>query len=1012
MSTTGSEFIEDDSSVEQNNNTTNPPLEDGVWEGNWQVENNMNPEDDLLSEEDEKTPEAQGSYNHPTGQSAEEFAEEPCNRPHSRHGERSLEDMCSRPPSRHGVRSPQETYDRPPSRRGDREDEHYDSLIQETEQTGLQLTRRGSVSSKFSDSSSEEDDDRNDTSLHASDNSECTSEQYALIHKIWMNRLANANDEYPVTLPKRPNRFTSWEQFVPKKKTKLGERIGKPYLSTPDLVIKIRSEHDQASEEGLLLPRPDGHIRRYSLDYLKATREKLNDHNISARQSRSDIELPDPVYTDHENWGHLLRVTRDEAAKSRRSYEELRQEFEALEQDAREAADNEEALVEKYNLLHDDFMEQQGQLMRERSLVSELKNQQTFSLALSSFRDGEQWPAEQRRAVAEIIVSHIAQENKKNPPLNTEQIMVLLEANYDIVQIAAWIEKHENGYSFKAPLLFKEILFSGEAFNLGLVNAYLTIPGKVDDDREPADLQDYLDTFEELREEWNKNFRTIHRRLQDAEDKCQTLSTDLEDAQAECANNVRQDTIMLREGSTQPQAADLDDMRELVQQLQQSNDVLQSEAAEATRLREEAQQRERAIAELQDVANANLISKDEEIERIQIRLDGTMKTLETMEGHFDNEVEFLERKAAAKSKQADRYRRQSMDTESQFALFRDQHHDCSEVIARLQVRVSELEASLTAQTAKVIHLENDSDSLQSKLGNGEAQSSHIASEASDFVIQLQEEIDALRLQNSDCENVKNILKSSQDENQALHEQLSRQATVHRTADELKKQVKSLKFENQTLQAQVKNMQSNRSGNAYLQEGVSAMKMTLDETNRKLERSKAETAETKAKLEETKQELERSKADTNTAEENFIENYKQTLRMKAVHDSELAEARKRIQQVERQNKRLSALSVTGVQRALNSAPARPTTGLTGGYLSIPHHTGARPLERGDALQRKLAAFEAQMKAESDALIRGEREDDIVNHYLDRKYTVKPMARDENGGSISLWTHVLDDITNLA
>lgn len=87
----------------------------------------------------------------------------------------------------------------------------------------------------------------------------------------------------------------------------------------------------------------------------------------------------------------------------------------------------------------------------------------------------------------------------------------------------------------------------------------------------------------------------------------------------------------------------------------------------------------------------------------------------------------------------------------------------------------------------------------------------------------------------------------------------------------------------------------------------------------------------------------------------------------------------------------------------SLAAKPATGLTRGYLSIPHHTGSRPLRRGDTVRRKLAEHDAHSKAELDALTRQEKEDGIYHDHLKRKYSLEPMARDENDGLISLRTH---------
>lgn len=151
--------------------------------------------------------------------------------------------------------------------------------------------------------------------------------------------------------------------------------------------------------------------------------------------------------------------------------------------------------------LEEEISNLQSDLDREREVTQALKDQQTFSLALTSLTDGEQWPQEKRNAVAEVIVNHINRKVQTGPPIDIEDVIAVLDSNADMQDILAWLSAE--GYEFEVLKLLKELLFSGEALNLGLITAYLMIEESPEGQREGITLRDYINLFETLRREWN-----------------------------------------------------------------------------------------------------------------------------------------------------------------------------------------------------------------------------------------------------------------------------------------------------------------------------------------------------------------------------------------------------------------------------------------------------------------------------------------------------------------------------
>ena len=330
-------------------------------------------------------------------------------------------------------------------------------------------------------------------------------------------------------------------------------------------------------------------------DKLVKFRNKINDQ-IVISNSAGKREARDPVYVDEEG---LRAVLQDYIG--------------ALNTERNKVVQRDAEWKEYVNQLEDSFSihskasEQlsdrlQSELDREAGIVRELRDQQTFSLAISSFRNGVQWPVEKREDIASIIVNHVnTNASKEFSQLELEDVMTLLDENLAIDEVTERLQMQV--HDLVPAKLFRELLFSGEVFNLGLVTAYLCIRDGLEGPRTPATLQDYLELFSELRTEWEERYLPVTEHLDTANQTITSLIVDFEAARdsnddlksllekGEIVTAELRQEIMLLQGANSELTAKVDRLREEVRKLQKVKYNLNSELEE---LREEFQ----GVAEL------------------------------------------------------------------------------------------------------------------------------------------------------------------------------------------------------------------------------------------------------------------------------------------------------------------------------------------------------------------------------------------------------------------------------
>lgn len=251
----------------------------------------------------------------------------------------------------------------------------------------------------------------------------------------------------------------------------------------------------------------------------------------------------------------------------------------------------------------------QQALARERGITAELKQQQTFALALSSSRQGEKWPSEKKRAIAETIVRCMRQAHQSNPDTDIEEIIALLDENLDIEQIAEWLNRRR--YQFKPRTLFREVLFSGDAFNLGLVAAYLSIRGFLQDREVSVSPVEYIELHEALRQEWNEKYRHVNNELEDAEFKSNSARAKVEELEeyvsnleelGEAKELLRSNPNLARElaESKRMIREQMADIRDLTQNAAEDSEDMRKKNWDLQTLRAQKEKLEERLEEIED----------------------------------------------------------------------------------------------------------------------------------------------------------------------------------------------------------------------------------------------------------------------------------------------------------------------------------------------------------------------------------------------------------------------------